>query len=114
MPAFKNLTGVNVVPFTPGPGAAQKFNENVFIHELPNLRISGVTRDSGGAALAACTVKLYRTFDDLLIYTTISDGSGNYTFDGVQQGFTYYVVAYLVGSPDTAGTTMNTLVGIQP
>lgn len=114
MPAFKNLTGVNLVPGTPGPANPQGFSENVFIHELPNLRIIGVTRDSSGVALAACTVKLYRTIDDAFIYQTISDGSGNYIFDGVQQGFTYYVVAYLVGSPDTAGTTLNTLVGTLP
>ncbi len=113
MPAFKNLTGVNLVPNRPGPAFAQGLNDATTPYfEPPNLVISGITRDSAGTPLAACTVKLYRTIDDVLIYTTTSDGSGNYLFDGVQQGFTYYVVAYLVGAPDTAGTTMNTLVGV--
>jgi len=117
MPAFKNLTGVNLVPSRPGPANPQGFAQtyirnNAFTY--PNLRIVGVTRDSGGVALPAATVRLFRTIDNVFILTTTSDGSGNYTFDGVQQGFTYYVVAYLAGAPDTAGTTLNTLVGVQP
>lgn len=112
MPAFKNLTGVSGVPNTPGPAFAQGFTDGAAPYfELPNLTISGVTRDSSGVALGACTVDLFRTIDNVFIGQTISDGSGNYIFDGVQQGFTYYVVAYLAGAPDTAGTTLNTLVG---
>src|SRR3954454_12263498 len=73
--------------------------------------ISGVTRDSTGAALGSCTVKLYRTATDVLVDTTVSDVSGNYSFPNVTPGDTYYVVAYLAGSPDVEGTTNNTLVG---
>ncbi len=78
----------------------------------PNqLVISGVTKDSTGAALAGVTVKLYRTSDDALMATTTSDGSGNYSFANVGLGEAYYVTAYKAGSPDVAGTTVNTLVG---
>lgn len=74
--------------------------------------ISGVTRDSSGAALGSCVVKLYRTATDVLVDSTVSDGSGNYSFPNVTPGDTYYVVAYLAGSPDVEGTTNNTLVGV--
>lgn len=75
------------------------------------LRIFGVTKDSTGAVLGSCTVTLFRTTDDLEIDKTISDASGNYEFRGAGGGTNYYVVAYKAGSPDVAGTTVNTLVG---
>lgn len=111
MPAFKGTNFTSGVPNIPGPAQPMGFNEYDPVFPPPNLKISGVTRDSSGVALAACTVDLFRTIDNQFILQTISDGSGNYVFDGVQQGFTYYVVAYLAGAPDTAGTTLNTLVG---
>lgn len=76
------------------------------------LFISGITKDSLGVALPACTVSLFRTSDNLFIQSVVSDGSGNYSFPGVGCGETYYVVAYKAGSPDVAGTTINTLVGV--
>jgi hypothetical protein len=76
------------------------------------LLISGVTKDSSGAALAGCTVSLYRTSDDVLMEKTNSDGSGAYRFSAVGLSETYYVVAYKAGSPDVAGTTVNTLTGV--
>lgn len=74
--------------------------------------ITGVTRDSSGAVLPGCIVRLYRTATDVIVDTVTSDGSGNYTFPNVTPGDTYYVVAYLTGSPDVAGTTVDTLVGV--
>lgn len=74
------------------------------------LRIFGVTKDSTGAILAGATVRLYRTATDVLVDSTVSDGVGVYEFRvGLSQS--YYVVAYKAGSPDLAGTTVNTLVG---
>ena|SRR6266704_3044924 len=72
-------------------------------------KISGVTRDSLGNALGNCTVQLFYTATNILAAQTQSDASGNYAFSiGPSQAC--YIVAYLPGSPDVAGTTVNTLV----
>jgi len=70
--------------------------------------IAGVTRDSAGAALGGVTVQLFRTWDDIYIGETVSDGSGNYSIRASGSG-TFYIVAYKAGAPDVAGTTVNTL-----
>jgi hypothetical protein len=75
-------------------------------------RIAGITRDANGNALAGCVVKLYRTVDDAVMGVTVSDAAGKYAFTLLVQPGTYYVVAYLAGSPDVAGTTVNTLTPI--
>jgi hypothetical protein len=81
--------------------------------------VSGVTRDSAGAALGDCSVEIYETVSGLLRGATVSDANGNYTFD-VTGGeavdiygnlLTFFVVAYKAGAPDVFGTTVNTLVG---
>lgn len=73
--------------------------------------ITGVTRDSAGAALGSCTVQMFRTSDDAYMGETTSDGSGNYTL--VSPGnFNLYLVAYKAGATDVAGTTVNTLLGV--
>ena len=74
--------------------------------------ISGMTLDASSNPLANCVVKLYTTQGDVEGPTTTSDGGGNYSFIVTAPvGTTFYVVAYLAGSPDVAGTTINTLVG---
>jgi hypothetical protein len=73
-----------------------------------NEFITGVTRDSTGVALASCTVHLLRTPSDAIAATTVSDGSGNYSFANPGSG-PFYLVAYKPGSPDVAGTTVNTV-----
>lgn len=79
---------------------------------LAALYVSGVTKDSAGAVLGGCTVKLFRTADDIEVQESLSDGSGNYAFQPVNNGNgPYYVVAYKAGSPDVAGTTVNTVLG---
>jgi hypothetical protein len=75
------------------------------------LRIFGVTRDSGGTALPGCSVHLFRTADDVEVDQVTSDASGNYEFRSASASNQYYVVAYLAGSTDTFGTTVNTLIG---
>ena len=84
---------------------------------LPNLgmggsgtlaAIRGVTRDATGAPLAGCVVHLFRTADDVKIGTTTSDAGGNYAFL-LAPGIPCYCVAYLAGTPDRCGTTINTL-----
>jgi hypothetical protein len=74
-----------------------------------NTFISGVTMDSAGNPLAGVTVDLFQTGGDRITLTTISDAAGNYRFDNPGSG-PFYIVAYKPGSPDVAGTTVNTLV----
>lgn len=76
-----------------------------------NEAIGGVTRDADGAALGNCVVQLFRTPSDSLVVEKVSDASGNYLFENPGSG-PFYVVAYKQGTPDTAGTTVNTLVAV--
>lgn len=71
--------------------------------------IAGITKDSAGAALPACTVDLFRTADDSKADSVVSDGSGAFEFRAPAPAQNYYLVAYLAGAPDVAGTTVNTL-----
>lgn len=77
------------------------------------LTISGVTKDETGAATGGFTVYLFNmsTGTPVLQDTTVSDASGNYSFS-VGSGMNYWAVDYKSGSPDKAGATLNTLVGI--
>jgi hypothetical protein len=72
-----------------------------------NERIIGVSRDSTGVSLGSCTVKIFRTADDVCVASTVSDGSGNWTAYPNQEG-PYYFVEYKAGSPDVFGTSPNT------
>jgi hypothetical protein len=76
---------------------------------VANFVISGVSRDSSGVALGSCTIALMQTGGDILTQTTISDASGNFSFSNPGSG-PFYLVAYKVGSPDVAGTTVDTLL----
>lgn len=89
---------------TRGPG---RFNSPRAFYGA--FHISGVTRDSTGAALGNCTVHIYDTGTDTKQATTVSDGSGNYSVSLATNSGFFYVVAYLPGSPDVAGTTVNTV-----
>jgi hypothetical protein len=88
------------------------------VHELkPSpptyFRISGTTKDATGAVLGNCTVDWFNTADDLKLDTTTSDANGLFEFRTAgQPPNAYYLVAYKAGSPDVAGTTVNTLVGL--
>ena len=87
-------------------------NPNLF-NTPATFVISGTTRDNTGVALGNCTVHLFRTTDDFEVQMTTSNGSGLFAFDPVNNGNgPWYVVAYLPGSPDRAGTTVNTLGGL--
>lgn len=74
----------------------------------PNF-IVGQTLDSGGNPVAA-TVQGFRTSDDLYVGETGSDDSGRYSLPTIYLTDAHYLVAYRTGSPDTAGTTVNTLI----
>jgi hypothetical protein len=74
--------------------------------------ISGVTKGSTGSVLGSCAVELFTTTDDVLFARTTSDATtGAYSFSVPSNGWAFYCVAYKAGSPDVAGTTVNTLYG---
>ena len=74
-------------------------------------RFMGISRDSSGAALGGATIKSYLTETDVEQAACVSDAGG--FFDLVspvpQNGVNHYLVAYNAGSPDVAGTSINTL-----
>jgi hypothetical protein len=81
--------------------------------------IDGVTRNGAGAALAGCTVTLFDAGElavgwnpdamaDPVAATTVSDGAGQFHFE-VRTPGNYQMQAYLSGSPDLAGVTVNTV-----
>ena len=72
--------------------------------------LPGLTKDGTGAALGFCTVKLFMTASDLPIGDVVSDASGNYSYRVGPNAGPYYAVGYIAGSPDKAGTTVNTLM----
>jgi len=78
----------------------------------PTKTLAGVTRDSAGAVLGSCTVKLFRQSDDLMVATVTSDAvTGAYSFvRGGDDIFVYYVLAYAPGSPQKHGVTDRSLV----
>lgn len=72
--------------------------------------LNGVTRDSSGAILGGCTVKIYKTSDHTYVATTTSNAStGAYSFSGLTDGASYYIVSWKSGAPDVFGTTDDTL-----
>lgn len=74
----------------------------------PSVKIAGYTKNRYGEIEPLCNVFLFRTSDNVLAGTTVSAASGYYEFiDPAGQPF--YAVAYKDGSPDIAGTTVNTL-----
>lgn len=75
------------------------------------LTISGITLNSVGVPLPLCTVHLFLTATDVEVAETISDYLGRYSFDisPADSYKAFYCVAYRAGSPDVAGTTVNTL-----
>jgi hypothetical protein len=79
------------------------------VFEYP-YALSGVTRDSTGAVLAGCNVKLFRTADDSLVSQTTSDANGIYIIPA-SPALQHYLVTYKTGSPDVTGASVNTLTG---
>ena len=76
---------------------------------LANWQIIGVTRDSAGLILPFCIVDLFVAGSDQLRAAVTSDALGQFTFANPGTG-PFYLVAYKQGSPDVAGTTVNTLM----
>jgi hypothetical protein len=86
---------------------------NRFVHGYERLSLAGVSRDSSGATLGNCVVKIFLTSSDQKQFEKISDGSGNWSVGEAELGANpgpFYYVEYKVGSPDVAGTSLNTNV----
>ena len=71
----------------------------------------GVTRDQYGAPLAACTVILHKTADDLPVYKGVSDTNGAFLAQSVYAGESHYIVFHKAGAINVYGATDNNLVG---
>ena len=101
VPRTKALPTVRTFPFSVGLLADQDF------------RINGVTRDANGTILGNCVVHLFFTASDVIQAVQTSDPTtGAYSIIVQPPPVTYYAVAYKAGSPDVAGTTINTLTGV--
>jgi len=109
MPPFAGNRGTLGVPSTKTLVPVRSFRGIPIMGPDQHFTITGVTRDSTGAALGSCVVDLFRTVDDSVAGRTVSDASGNYKIEATP-ALTHYAVAYKAGSPDVAGTTVNTLV----
>jgi hypothetical protein len=77
-----------------------------------NMVLSGVSKDSTGAVLGLCQVLIFRTEDKSLVAETVSDANGVWSVS-MMKGGPFFLVEYLAGSPDRAGTSVNTLVAQQ-
>lgn len=110
MPPFRGMIQEIGVPSTQGPKSVRNFDALPIVAAEQHPTISGTTKDSAGAALGNCDVVLFRTQDDSKASETQSDASGNYRMDA-STALQHYAVAYKAGSPDVAGTTVNTLTG---
>lgn len=102
-------TGSGGVPNTTALPFVRSFTEIAAPFEYP-YAITGTTKDSTGAALPNCSLVLLRTADNSVAALGTSDGSGNYRL-GASPTVQHRLDAYLTGSPDVAGSTVNTLVG---
>lgn len=77
-----------------------------------NLKfIKGLAVDTTDAPLQGVNLQAFRTSDDAFAgYEVQSREDGSYDLATNFPGVNHYVVAYIAGSPDRAGTTVNTLV----
>lgn len=72
-------------------------------------KLQGITRDSAGAVLGGAEVHAFLTASDQFFRQVTSDAGGYFDLGSEYAGVNHYLVAYKAGSPDVAGTTVNTL-----
>jgi hypothetical protein len=76
-------------------------------------KLTGTTRGPGGAPLGGVSVQAIRAAGGVAADgTATSDSSGYYEIPVANPTGNYKVDAYLAGSPDVAGTTINTLIPV--
>jgi len=72
--------------------------------------IKGITKNSSGTPISGVIVQAFRTSDDYYMGAVESREDGSYDCPTCSPaGIQHYLVAYKAGSPDIAGTTVNTL-----
>ena len=76
---------------------------------VPHYVVSGSTYNSIGVLINTIELDLFDSGTDTVVYQYTSGSSGDYSLPCYYLG-PFYVVAYQAGSPDIAGTTVNTLV----
>jgi hypothetical protein len=91
-------------------GQLWEWNDYSTGHCVPK-RIEGRTLNSSGSPIGGCVVQLFNTASGEMVDSGTSDSAGNYSL-GDPNAVDCFVVAYLDGSPDTAGTTVNNLTGV--
>ena len=98
---------INQVPLNVRfPVVAQQTGRSAFT-------ISGIAYNSTGVTpQAGANIDLFLTTEDTLVQRTVSDAAGAFSFLQMGAG-PYYIVAYKAGTPDIAGTTVNTLTPTQ-
>jgi hypothetical protein len=71
--------------------------------------ILGRTVDASNVALTGVAVQAFLTANDQFVRETTSDSNGYYELGTEYSGASHYLVAYMPGSPDKTGSTVNTL-----
>ena len=72
--------------------------------------IKGLAIDASDIAISGANIQAFRTSDDAFAgYEVQSRTDGSYDLPTNFPGANHYIVAYLAGSPDKGGTTVNTL-----
>jgi hypothetical protein len=71
--------------------------------------IRGRCVDESSNGVSGAVVQGFLTAADQYVGETTADASGNYELGTPNPGAAHYIVAYRAGSPDIAGTTVNTL-----
>lgn len=93
-----------------GPNGVATFRSAKF---YGRFQIVGVTVDSTDTPIGGMDVRLFKADAyDQEVGFTVSDGSGNFTFNlGTNEGY-YWIEIYKSGAPDLAGTSARTLVAV--
>ena len=72
--------------------------------------VRGKVVDASDNAVPGATVQAFVTSTDVITGEATSKADGTYEVPSQYPGVNHYVVAYIAGSPDRGGTTVNTLV----
>jgi hypothetical protein len=96
------------------PAGTKKTDNQTFERVLGNGNtiLSGVSRDATGAALGSVRVLIFRTEDNSFVGETLSSVSNGSWSILLNKGGPFFVVEYKAGSPDIAGTSVNTLLPV--
>lgn len=111
-PYDASISNATVNPARNAYAVFDNISSNDRVLGAQSIRIQGVSRDSTGVALGTCVINVFTTANNLLVASTVSDGSGNWTAYPIAQG-PYYFVEYKAGSPDVFGTSPNTNTATQ-